>query len=131
MPHLMFIIAGLGLAIFAFFTDRKNEFLSNVKLDEAEAKSEKDEIELDWEDIEHVDQISLEIGYGLIPLVSEQDGGVLLSRVRGIRKKLSAELGFLIQPIRIRDNLNLDPMNYNILPKVPFEERESLNWDAI
>ena len=109
MPHLMFIIAGLGLAIFAFFTDRKNEFLSNVKLDQAEAESEKDEIELDWEDIEHVDQISLEIGYGLIPLVSEQDGGVLLSRVRGIRKKLSAELGFLIQPIRIRDNLNLSP----------------------
>ena len=117
MPHLMFILAGCGLAIFAFFTDRKNEFISNVKQDQAEAQSEKDEIELDWEDIEHVDQISLEIGYGLIPLVSEQDGGVLLSRVRGIRKKLSAELGFLIQPIRIRDNLNLDPMNYNILLK--------------
>ena len=117
MPHLMFIIAGCGLATFAFFTDRKNEFISNVKQDQAEAQSEKDEIELDWEDIEHVDQISLEIGYGLIPLVSEQDGGVLLSRVRGIRKKLSAELGFLIQPIRIRDNLNLDPMNYNILLK--------------
>jgi flagellar biosynthesis protein FlhA len=41
----------------------------------------------------------------------------LLSRVRGIRKKLSAELGFLIQPIRIRDNLNLEPMSYNILLK--------------
>ena len=91
MPHFMFLFSGVLLAIFAFLND--------------------------WEDIEHVDQIGLEIGYGLIPLVSEQDGGLLLSRVRGIRKKLSAELGFLIQPIRIRDNLNLEPMSYNILLK--------------
>ena len=117
MPHFMFLFAGIALAVFAFFTDRKNEILSDVKLAESQSESEDDEIELDWEDIEHVDQISLEIGYGLIPLVSEQDGGVLLSRVRGIRKKLSAELGFLIQPIRIRDNLHLDPMSYNILLK--------------
>ena len=117
MPHFMFLFAGIALAVFAFFTDRKNEILSDVKLAESQSESEDDQIELDWEDIEHVDQISLEIGYGLIPLVSEQDGGVLLSRVRGIRKKLSAELGFLIQPIRIRDNLHLDPMSYNILLK--------------
>ena len=117
MPHFMFLFAGIALAVFAFFTDRKNEILSDVKLAESQSESEDDDIELDWEDIEHVDQISLEIGYGLIPLVSEQDGGVLLSRVRGIRKKLSAELGFLIQPIRIRDNLHLDPMSYNILLK--------------
>lgn len=117
MPHFMFLFAGIALAVFAFFTDRKNEILSDVKLAESQSESKGDEIELDWEDIEHVDQISLEIGYGLIPLVSEQDGGVLLSRVRGIRKKLSAELGFLIQPIRIRDNLHLDPMSYNILLK--------------
>ena len=117
MPHFMFLFAGIALAVFAFFTDRKNEILSDVKLAESQSESEGNEIELDWEDIEHVDQISLEIGYGLIPLVSEQDGGVLLSRVRGIRKKLSAELGFLIQPIRIRDNLHLDPMSYNILLK--------------
>jgi flagellar biosynthesis protein FlhA len=82
-----------------------------------QSKSKNEDIELDWEDIEHVDQIGLEIGYGLIPLVSEQDGGLLLSRVRGVRKKLSAELGFLIQPIRIRDNLNIEPMSYNILLK--------------
>ena len=117
MPHFMFLFAGIALAVFAFFTDRKNEILSDVKLAESQSESDGNEIELDWEDIEHVDQISLEIGYGLIPLVSEQDGGVLLSRVRGIRKKLSAELGFLIQPIRIRDNLHLDPMSYNILLK--------------
>jgi flagellar biosynthesis protein FlhA len=117
MPHFMFLLSGLLLGLFAFFNDRKNEILSDREVAETQSKAEEENIELDWEDIEHVDQISLEIGYGLIPLVSEQDGGLLLSRVRGIRKKLSAELGFLIQPIRIRDNLNLDPMSYNILLK--------------
>ena len=117
MPHVMFLLSGLLLGLFAFLNDRKNEILSDRQVAETQSKAEEENIELDWEDIEHVDQISLEIGYGLIPLVSEQDGGLLLSRVRGIRKKLSAELGFLIQPIRIRDNLNLDPMSYNILLK--------------
>ena len=117
MPHFMFLFSGALLAIYAFLNDRKTQVLSDVELANTQSKSTKDDIELDWEDIEHVDQIGLEIGYGLIPLVSEQDGGLLLSRVRGIRKKLSAELGFLIQPIRIRDNLNLEPMSYNILLK--------------
>lgn len=117
MPHLMFIASGSALALYAFFNDRKAK--EQLVLEEATTKTETQgsNIELDWEDIEHVDQIGLEIGYGLVPLVSEQDGGLLLSRVRGIRKKLSAELGFLIQPIRIRDNLQLEPTSYNIVLK--------------
>jgi flagellar biosynthesis protein FlhA len=117
MPHFMFLFSGALLGVFAFLNDRKTQIISDVELANTQSESKSENIELDWEDIEHVDQISLEIGYGLIPLVSEQDGGLLLSRVRGIRKKLSAELGFLIQPIRIRDNLNLEPMSYNILLK--------------
>lgn len=117
MPHLIFIASGSALALYAFFNDRKAK--EQLVLEEATTKTETQgsNIELDWEDIEHVDQIGLEIGYGLVPLVSEQDGGLLLSRVRGIRKKLSAELGFLIQPIRIRDNLQLEPTSYNIVLK--------------
>jgi flagellar biosynthesis protein FlhA len=117
MPHFMFLFSGILLAAYAFLNDRKNQVLSDVELANTQSKSISKDIELDWEDIEHIDQIGVEIGYGLIPLVSEQDGGLLLSRVRGIRKKLSAELGFLIQPIRIRDNLELEPMTYNILLK--------------
>ena len=117
MPHFMFLFSGVSLGVFAFLNDRKTRVLSDAELANTQSKSKNEDIELDWEDIEHVDQIGLEIGYGLIPLVSEQDGGLLLSRVRGIRKKLSAELGFLIQPIRIRDNLNIEPMSYNILLK--------------
>jgi flagellar biosynthesis protein FlhA len=71
--------------------------------------------ELDWDDVEQVDLIGLEIGYGLIPLVNVESGGQLMTRVKGVRKKLSAELGFLVQPVRIRDALNLEPDAYHIV----------------
>ena len=71
--------------------------------------------ELDWDDLDTVDVIGLEIGYGLIPLVNAETGGQLMTRVKGVRKKLSAELGYLIQPVRIRDSLTLDPDHYTII----------------
>jgi flagellar biosynthesis protein FlhA len=70
------------------------------------AESTKD---LDWDDVDQVDLIGLEIGYGFIPLVNVESGGELMGRVKGVRKKLSAELGFLVQPVRIRDDFNIDP----------------------
>ena len=73
--------------------------------------------ELDWEDLDQVDLVGLEIGYGLIPLVNAETGGQLMTRVKGVRKKLSAELGFLIQPVRIRDALSIDPDSYHIVLK--------------
>lgn len=117
MPHAVFIFAGAGLGLFAYYIDRKEILSERTALAQSQEEEDQVETELDWEDIEHVDQIGLEIGYGLITLVNENDGGLLLSRIRGIRKKLSAELGFLIQPIRIRDNLEIEPMLYNILIK--------------
>jgi flagellar biosynthesis protein FlhA len=117
MPHAVFIFAGAGLGLVAYYIDRKEILSERTALAQSKEDEDQVETELDWEDIEHVDQIGLEIGYGLITLVNENDGGLLLSRIRGIRKKLSAELGFLIQPIRIRDNLEIEPMLYNILIK--------------
>lgn len=117
MPHFMFLTAGVGLGVYAYANDRRAERRSEEVEATANSVEKESESELDWEDIEHVDAIGLEIGYGLIPLVSESDGGVLLARIRGVRKKLSAELGFLIQAIRIRDNLDIDPMSYNIVIK--------------
>ncbi|MDA0877089.1 MAG: flagellar biosynthesis protein FlhA, partial [Proteobacteria bacterium] len=67
--------------------------------------------ELDWDDLDTVDVIGLEIGYGL----NAETGGQLMTRVKGVRKKLSAELGYLIQPVRIRDSLTLDPDHYTII----------------
>ncbi len=61
--------------------------------------------ELGWDDVQQVDVIGLEVGYRLIPLVDQSQGGELLNRIKGVRKKLSQELGFLVPPVHIRDNL--------------------------
>ncbi len=71
--------------------------------------------EVDWEDVEAVDIIGLEVGYRLIPLVDKNQGGQLLSRIKGVRRKLSQELGFLVPSVHIRDNLDLLPNAYRIL----------------
>jgi len=116
MPHLFFILGSIILFSITYINERNGKIAEDEEINIAK-EAGRQESELDWSDIEHIDTIGLEIGYGLIPLVSENDSGVLLSRIKGIRKKLSTELGFLIQPIRIRDNLNLDPFSYNILLK--------------
>jgi len=71
--------------------------------------------ELSWEDVQPVDMIGLEVGYRLIPLVNKPQGGELLGRIKGIRKKLSQDKGFLIPSVHIRDNLDLSPNAYRIL----------------
>src|ERR1700734_1979726 len=70
--------------------------------------------ELSWDDVEPVDLIGLEVGYRLIPLVDRNQGGELMGRIKGVRKKLTEELGFLVQPVHIRDNLELGPNSYRI-----------------
>ncbi len=70
--------------------------------------------ELSWDDVRPVDVIGLEVGYRLVPLVDRTKGGDLLARIRGIRRKLTQELGFLVQPVHIRDNLELGPNSYRI-----------------
>lgn len=74
-----------------------------------------DSKEVDWDDVENVDIIGLEVGYRLIPLVDKNQGGPLLSRIKGVRRKLSQELGFLVPSVHIRDNLDLLPNAYRIL----------------
>jgi flagellar biosynthesis protein FlhA len=121
MPHLVFVTlaaasAGLGLMVL-----RKQARLlepADTSVADAAAKAALEQPkELDWEDLDQVDLVGLEIGYGLIPLVNTETGGQLMTRVKGVRKKLSAELGFLIQPVRIRDALSIDPDSYHIVLK--------------
>ncbi|MBK6278467.1 MAG: flagellar biosynthesis protein FlhA [Gammaproteobacteria bacterium] len=71
--------------------------------------------ELGWDDVAPVDVIGLEVGYRLIPMVDKAQGGALLGRIKGVRKKLSQEMGFLVPPVHIRDNLELMPNAYRIL----------------
>jgi flagellar biosynthesis protein FlhA len=70
--------------------------------------------ELGWDDVQPVDVIGLEVGYRLIPMVDKNQGGELLGRIKGVRKKLSQEMGFLIPSVHIRDNLDLLPTGYRI-----------------
>ena len=113
MPHAVFLTlgaaaAGLGLVL----VDRR----AKAKLPDASAApAVEPPKELDWDDVESVDLVGLEIGYGLIPLVNPDSGGQLMTRVKGVRKKLSSELGFLVSPVRIRDVLSLEPDSYNIV----------------
>jgi flagellar biosynthesis protein FlhA len=81
--------------------------------------------ELSWDDVGPVDLLGLEVGYKLIPLVDRSQGGQLMDRIKGVRKKLSQELGFLVQPVHIRDNLDLSSNAYRILLMgVPVGEAE-------
>ncbi|MEJ2456098.1 MAG: flagellar biosynthesis protein FlhA [Candidatus Thiodiazotropha sp.] len=70
--------------------------------------------DLGWEDVQPVDPIGLEVGYRLIPLVDRNQGGQLMNRIKGVRRKLSQELGFLVPSVHIRDNLDLSPNSYRI-----------------
>jgi flagellar biosynthesis protein FlhA len=70
--------------------------------------------ELTWDDVRPVDLLGLEVGYRLVPLVDTSQGGDLLARIRGVRRKLTQELGFLIPAVHIRDNLEFAPTVYRI-----------------
>ncbi|MBU2887221.1 flagellar biosynthesis protein FlhA [Gilvimarinus agarilyticus] len=70
--------------------------------------------ELGWDDVQPVDVIGLEVGYRLIPMVDKNQGGTLLGRIKGVRKKLSQEMGFLVPTVHIRDNLELAPNAYRL-----------------
>ena len=80
----------------------------------------KEKVEVGPEPVEHlllVDPLELEVGYGLIPLVDREQGGEFLDRVRSIRRQFALEMGLIIPPIHIRDNLQLNSSEYNILLK--------------
>jgi flagellar biosynthesis protein FlhA len=118
MPHLAFLsfsaLAG-GYAYYQTYQEKKRalEPAKPVVTNDQDAAPVEVK-ELGWDDVQHVDTIGLEVGYRLIPLVDKAQGGELLSRIKGVRKKLSQELGFLVPPVHIRDNLDLDPNAYHI-----------------
>jgi len=117
MPHMVFIVLALATAGLAWRITNKADVPEATPAEQAAQAALEEPKELDWDDVDQVDLIGLEIGYGLIPLVNPETGGQLMNRVKGVRKKLSAELGFLIQPVRIRDALTIDPDAYHIVLK--------------
>jgi flagellar biosynthesis protein FlhA len=120
MPHFAFLLFALVISSGAYFMTRlkQNKAIAIQENEAVEAEQiqqqEADIKELSWEDVNHVDVIGLEVGYRLIPLVDKSQGGELLSRIKGVRKKLSQEFGFLVPAVHIRDNLDLEPNTYQI-----------------
>jgi flagellar biosynthesis protein FlhA len=118
MPHIAFILLAIGLGSMAYYLiyKAKNPLVETDISEDIEHHLKEDEgiKELTWDDVSPVDVIGLEVGYRLIPLVDNAQGGLLLGRIKGVRKKISQELGFLIPTVHIRDNLDLKPTFYRI-----------------
>ncbi|MCW9012385.1 MAG: flagellar biosynthesis protein FlhA [Gammaproteobacteria bacterium] len=127
MPNVAFLTLAAVCAGSAKLLDRRQEeaeVRERVQVEEAPTKPAEPK-ELSWDDVQPVDLIGLEVGYGLIPMVDRNQDGQLLNRIKGVRKKLSQELGFLVHSVHIRDNLDLNPNAYRItLMGVPVGESE-------
>ncbi|AWB56732.1 MULTISPECIES: flagellar biosynthesis protein FlhA [unclassified Colwellia] len=120
MPHVAFLTFAILIGSIAFFSNKYKvakaaQLVEDTHAEEAQSIKQEAEVkDLGWDDVNHVDIIGLEIGYRLIPLVDKAQGGELLNRIKGVRKKLSQEFGFLVPAVHIRDNLDLDPNSYRI-----------------
>jgi len=118
MPNLVFILLASVLAGSAYLIEKKHKEVALVALDYPQDLAQNLPVpetkELGWDDVMSVDVVGLEVGYRLIPLVDKNQGGQLMVRIKGVRKKLSQDLGFLIPSVHIRDNLDLSPTAYRI-----------------
>jgi len=124
MPNLpfLFMAALCGAAAYAITKRRLKPAVETLEPAKA-APVNNETKELSWDDVKPVDLIGLEVGYRLVPLVDKRQSGDLLARVRGVRRKLSQDLGFLVPAVHIRDNLDLAPNVYRItLGGVPVGE---------
>ena len=127
MPNIVFLTLGVVTGGLAFYLKQKAEIQQQLELEEVVTPEEEPQFkDLSWDDVPVVDVIGLEVGYRLIPMVDKNQGGQMMSRIKGVRKKLSQDLGFLIQAVHIRDNLDLSPNAYSIiLMGVPVGEGEA------
>ena len=117
MPHVPFILLAAVLASAGYLLTKKAQVVTSIE-PVAELQAAQPELEeATWQDILPVDTLGLEVGYRLIPLVDKTQGGELLRRIKGIRKKFAQEVGFLSPPVHIRDNLELRPSVYRITLK--------------
>ncbi|MDF1818176.1 MAG: flagellar biosynthesis protein FlhA [Immundisolibacteraceae bacterium] len=114
MPNLSFFILSAVLAGAAWLIRQQAAEQQDVEPPVEQMAVAEEEPDVSWDDVAPVDVLGLEIGYRLIPLVDKDQGGELMSRIRGVRRKYSQELGFLIPSVHIRDNLELTPAGYRL-----------------
>jgi len=116
MPNMAFLLMAAACACAAWLTEKQVDPPDEptdlpITVDPVETEALR---ELSWDDVGETDAIALDVGYRLIPLVDKQQDGELMRRIKGVRKRLSEELGFLISPVRIRDDLELSANAYRI-----------------
>jgi len=120
MPHFAFISLALMAAGGGYWIMHRQQLEAQAAAAEpelpveAQAQPQEENRELSWDDMAPVDMIGLEVGYRLIALVDKNQGGQLLARIKGVRRKLSQDLGFLMPTVHIRDNLDLLPNVYRV-----------------
>ena len=114
MPNIAFLSMAAGAFGAAWWLNEKQKLRADGQRELPPPTLPAETTELSWDDVLPTDAIGLEVGYRLIPLVDRNQNGQLLGRLRGVRKKLSQELGFLVPAVHIRDNLDLEPNHYRL-----------------
>ncbi|MBJ7536789.1 flagellar biosynthesis protein FlhA [Marinomonas transparens] len=119
MPHFSFLSLAACIGGLAYFLEyrkkqKSQKGLKSSSKSAAESTTPAEVKDLSWDDVAPVDMLGLEVGYRLIPLVDKTQGGELLARIKGVRRKLSQDLGFLVPSVHIRDNLDLMPNAYRV-----------------
>ena len=120
MPNALFLIAGLAAGGVAFFVNKKMQAASEqeavtgesgeLRLEGDTAKPE----QIELSEIADNSPVSIQLGYGLVEMVNEENGGTLVNRVTGIRRQVSKSLGFVVPAVRIRDDLTLEANTYRL-----------------
>jgi len=125
MPNVAFLIMGIACGALAYLLSQRTGVTRPTEGTTTSLPIPIESGEVGWEDVQPADIMGLEVGYRLIPLVNPEQGGELMPRIKGVRRKLSQELGFLVPPVHIRDNLDLPANVYRItLMGVPVGEGE-------
>ncbi len=114
LPKFSFLLLAAGAALLAWRTPKWREEPAGATAAGAAAVGEKKPAPDSVEDLLKLDELSLEVGYGLVPLVDKNQGGQLLARVKALRQNLAQQLGFIVPPIHITDNVRLKPKEYAI-----------------
>lgn len=113
LPNLLFLSlsAACGFSSYVLTKDSKGEMNLETKIEDIKPEKREPENVMQYLNVE---PLEIEIGYGLIPLADVSSGGDLLDRIAGVRRQLALEMGIIVQPIRIRDNLQLATNEYAI-----------------
>jgi flagellar biosynthesis protein FlhA len=114
MPHVVFIMLSAGMATSAYFLhkDEKDQKIMKIESEEQESFETENREPENVMSLISVEPMEIEIGYGLIPLADEATGGDLLQRIASVRRQCALEMGIVVQPIRIKDNLQLKTNEY-------------------